>query len=605
MSKRAKPPLGERPLEARVSAIAAPRDVITLVGFMGAGKTSVGAALATRLGVPFVDLDRAIAEAAGAPIAQLFREFGEVGFRARERQALRGMLTDPQPMVLATGGGTFVDAQMREWLLQRTRTVFLSGTPDTLLKRLGSPEQRAMRPLLRGPDPEKTMRRLLEDRTPMYQQSETTVHTDDLEVPQIVENVVRALGLDRLRGPRTDVRDSRGDGRFTRAEGRAPNAEGRSPNADSRSPNAEGRESVMRHVTFGEATVWSGAPHPVSYFDAAGPELSRAIAEASPGRNALVVSDSNVSRLHLAPLLSHLRAHGKIVTTHVVTAGEDAKRLSVVETLYDALQAAELDREDCVIALGGGVVGDLAGFAASTYMRGVACVQVPTSTLAAVDASLGGKTGVNTERAKNMVGTFTMPRHVFIARAHLMTQPAREHASGLAEVVKMAATLDAVLFHDVLENAQALLGFEAVVTERVMRRSAQLKLQVVEADSHEKNRRAILNYGHTIGHAIERGADYGIPHGEAVALGMIAEAEWAQTERLAPSGIVDTLKAACAALGLPTNWRDYKVDVDALKLDKKRIGGTVRLPIVTTMGACELRSAPMSALTEYITRRSR
>ncbi len=597
MSKRAKPPLGERPKEARVSAVVTPRDVITLVGFMGAGKTSVGGILAERLGVPFVDLDRAIAEAAGAPIAQLFREFGEVGFRARERQALRSLLTDPKPMVLATGGGTFVDAQMREWLLQRTRTVFLSGTPDTLLKRLGSAEQRAMRPLLRGPDPEKTMRRLLEDRTPMYQQSETTVHTDDLEVAQIAENVVRALGLDRLRPPRTDAR-------IARADARAAMADGRSPMADSRSPNTESRD-VMRHVTFGDATVWSGAPHPVSYFDAAGPDLSRAIAEASPGRNALVVSDSNVARLHLAPLLSHLRAHGKLVTTHVVTAGEDAKRLAVVETLYDALQAAELDREDCVIALGGGVVGDLAGFAASTYMRGVACVQVPTSTLAAVDASLGGKTGVNTERAKNMVGTFTMPRHVFIARGHLMTQPAREHASGLAEVVKMAATLDAVLFQDVLDNAQPLLGFEASVTERVMRRSAQLKLQVVEADSHEKNRRAILNYGHTIGHAIERGADYSIPHGEAVALGMVAEAEWAQTERLAPSGIVDTLKAACEALGLPTNWRDYKVDVEALKLDKKRIGGTVRLPIVTTIGACELRQAPMSALTEYITRRSR
>ncbi len=604
MSKRAKPPLGDRPREARVSAVAAPRDVIALVGFMGAGKTSVGAALAERLGVPFLDLDRAIAEAAGSPIAQLFREFGEVGFRARERQALRSLLADPKPMVLATGGGTFVDAQMREWLLQRTRTVFLAGMPDTLLRRLGSPEQRAMRPLLRGPDPEKTMRRLLEDRTPMYQQSETTVHTDDLEVPQIVENVVRALGLDRLRGPRTEVREMRGEGRSPRSDGRLAMTESRSTIADNRSPSGDGRES-MRHVTFGEATVWSGPPHPVSYFDAAGPELSKAIAEASPGRNALVVSDANVARLHLAPLLAHLRAHGKIVTTHVVTAGEDAKRLSVVETLYDALQAAELDREDCVIALGGGVVGDLAGFAASTYLRGVACVQVPTSTLAAVDASLGGKTGVNTDRAKNMVGTFTMPRHVFIARAHLMTQPRREHASGLAEVVKMAATLDAVLFEDVVQNAEALLGFEAAVTERAMRRSAQLKLQVVEADSHEKNRRAILNYGHTIGHAIERGADYGIPHGEAVALGMIAEAEWAQTERLAPQGIVDTLKTACAAIGLPTNWRDYKVDVDALKLDKKRIGGTVRLPIVTAIGACELRSAPMSALTEYITRRSR
>jgi 3-dehydroquinate synthase len=204
-----------------------------------------------------------------------------------------------------------------------------------------------------------------------------------------------------------------------------------------------------------------------------------------------------------------------------------------------------------------------------------------------------------------MVGTFTMPAGVFIARAHVMTQPRREHASGLAEVVKMAATLDASLFADVVDGVGELLGFAPKITERVLRRSAQLKLQVVEADAREKNRRAILNYGHTIGHAIERGEDYLIPHGEAVALGMIAEAEWAETERLAPTGIVAALTKVLVALGLPVNWRDARVDVGALKLDKKRIGGAVRLPVVTSIGTCELRQAPMSALTEYITRRSR
>lgn len=279
--------------------------------------------------------------------------------------------------------------------------------------------------------------------------------------------------------------------------------------------------------------------------------------------------------------------------------------MSVVEHVYDAMQQAELDRDDTVVGLGGGVVGDLSGFAASTYVRGIACVQLPTSTLAAVDAALGGKTGVNTARAKNMVGTFSMPRAVFISRAYIMTQPRREHASGLAETVKMAACLDAHLFADVQTNAEALLAFEPAITERALRRSAQLKLQVVDADVREANRRAILNYGHTIGHAIERGEEYRIPHGEAVALGMIAEAEWAETERLAPTGIVRALTEALESLGLPTAWREARVDVDALRLDKKRIGGSVRLPIITSIGTCELRQAPMSALTEYITRRSR
>lgn len=573
-----------RPPESRDThrnAVTQPRVIVALVGFMGAGKTTVGNTLAGRLGVPFVDLDQAIVEAAGgSPVAQLFREFGEVGFRARERAALRAVLNENMPMVLATGGGSFADPQMREWLLGRTRTVFLQAAPETVLKRLGDPDQRALRPLLRGTDPEKTVRKLLAERQEFYAQSEVTVITDGQQIDVIAENVMRALGLDR--------------GMRARAAVAAP--------VVSAAPVREDRpmETVSR-----EATVWSGAPHPVSYFDAADPAFARAVAESCTGRTVFVISDENVARLHLQALVANLRAVGKIVATHIVPPGEDSKRLSVVEHVYDAMQAAELDRDDTVVGLGGGVVGDLSGFAASTYVRGISCVQLPTSTLAAVDAALGGKTGVNTARAKNMVGTFSMPRAVFIARQYIMTQPKREHASGLAETVKMAATLDAQLFADVQANADALLNFEAAITERALRRSAQLKLQVVDADAREQNRRAILNYGHTIGHAIERGEEYRIPHGEAVALGMIAEAEWAETERLAPSGIVRALTDALESLGLPTAWREARVDVDALKLDKKRIGGSVRLPVITSIGTCELRQAPMSALTEYITRRSR
>jgi shikimate kinase/3-dehydroquinate synthase len=586
----------QRPTDTERTPVAQARDIIALVGFMGSGKTSVGEVLAARLGIPFLDLDQAIEGAAGAPITQIFREFGEVGFRARERSALRAVLTGGEPMVLATGGGTFADQQMREWLMARARTVFLQASPDTLLKRLGDPDQRAMRPLLRGPDPEKTMRRLLVERSPFYEQSEAMVVTDTLDIPQIAEHVLRALGLDRLRSP---TRMSSEDTPPLERTGR--------PTRRSALPDIplEPGKTIDMTMGYGDSTVWTGTPHSVNYFDAAGPQFAKAVADAAPGRNALLITDENVARLHMAGLLSHLRAAGKIITTHIVAAGEDSKRLSVVEGVYDALQNAELDRDDAVIALGGGVVGDLAGFAASTYLRGIACVQVPTSTLACVDAALGGKTAVNTARAKNMVGTFTMPAGVFIAREHVMTQPRREHASGLAEVVKMAATLDNRLFAEVADGADELLRFSAAITERVLRRSAQLKLQVVDADARENNRRAILNYGHTIGHAIERGEEYRIPHGEAVALGMIAEAEWAETERLAPTGIVIELTRALTALGLPCNWRDARVDVGALKLDKKRIGGAVRLPVVTSIGTCELRQAPMSALTEYITRRSR
>ena len=273
----------------------APREIVALVGFMGAGKTSVGSALAGRLGVPFLDLDQAIVDAAGGvPIAQLFREFGEVGFRARERAALRAVLNENVPMVLATGGGCFADPQMREWLLSRTRTVFLQASPETLLKRLGDPDQRALRPLLRGPDPEKTVRKLLSERHEHYAQSEVTVVTDGSPVDVITENVMRALGLDR--GTRT-----------------------RTPQAVVRS--APVREDRPMETSSREATVWSGPPHPVSYFDAADPAFARAVAETCSGRNVFVISDENVGRLHLSALVANLRAVGKIVATHIVPPG--------------------------------------------------------------------------------------------------------------------------------------------------------------------------------------------------------------------------------------------------------------------------------------------
>ncbi len=416
----------QHPVDTERTPVAQARDIIALIGFMGAGKTSVGEVLAERMGILFLDLDQAIVDAAGAPIAQIFREFGEVGFRARERSALRAVLTGAQAMVIATGGGTFADQQMREWLMARARTVFLQASADTLLRRLGDPDQRAMRPLLRGPDPEKTMRRLLVDRSPFYEQSEATVVTDTLDIPQIAEHVLRALGLDRLRAPTRMANEDTPPLERTRAPRRP---------ALHDVPLEPGKTIDMT-LSYGDSTVWTGTPHAVSYFDQASPTFAKAVADAAPGRNALLITDENVARLHMASLLANLRAVGKIITTHIVPPGEDSKRLSVVEGVYDALQNAELDRDDAVIALGGGVVGDLAGFAASTYLRGIACVQVPTSTLACVDAALGGKTGVNTSRAKNMVGTFTMPAGVFIAREYVMTQPQREHASGLAEVVK-------------------------------------------------------------------------------------------------------------------------------------------------------------------------
>jgi shikimate kinase / 3-dehydroquinate synthase len=535
------------------------RPSVALVGFMGAGKTSVGKALAARLGLTFVDLDEEIAEAAGASVPEIFREFGEVGFRARERAALRAVLSRRGAVVLATGGGTFADKEMRAWLAQSTRTVFLQASAETLMARLGGPEVMKRRPMLRGPDLEKTVRRLLGERAVAYQLADHAIATDNLRVEEVVDHIVRALRVER--------RD------------------------EATPPPALPPPPTLPFV------------HPVEVRAASGPWIAEAIVKVARGRHVAVISDTEVAALYEGPLVTELKGLGKTVSTHIVEPGERAKSFSVAELIYDELLEVELDREDTIVALGGGVIGDLAGFIAATFLRGVGLVHVPTTTLAVVDASLGGKNALNTERGKNLVGTIHMPLTVCVALSQLGSQPRRMHAAGLAEAVKMALTLDAGLFAEIGANARALLEHGDPL-ERVVRRCIELKMNVVAEDARDHGRRAILNFGHTAGHAIEAGESFEIPHGEAVALGMMAEVEWAVGERLTPRPVLDALAQTLTALGLPTDWRAVRVDAAAAKHDKKRVGTKLKLPIVSQLGVCEVRAVQASALVEYISKRS-
>ncbi|HET6343891.1 MAG TPA: 3-dehydroquinate synthase family protein, partial [Myxococcota bacterium] len=271
--------------------------------------------------------------------------------------------------------------------------------------------------------------------------------------------------------------------------------------------------------------------------------------------------------------------------------------------LYDELLDAGLGRADALVALGGGVVGDMTGFVASTYMRGIGYVQVPTTTLAAVDSSVGGKTAVNTRRGKNLVGTFYPPRAVLIAAAHLRTQDRRGHAAGLCEALKMAACLDAELFAEMESTAARLVSLDPAATLAIIRRAVALKAAVVSRDEREMGERAVLNYGHTLGHAIETGEGYRLLHGEAVGLGMLAEADWAESEGLA-THISGQLMRALLAMNMPCEWRRAKVDVGALGLDKKRAGAEVKMPVVRTLGSYEMHNVPLAKLVSYVSHRN-
>jgi 3-dehydroquinate synthase len=278
-----------------------------------------------------------------------------------------------------------------------------------------------------------------------------------------------------------------------------------------------------------------------------------------PGRAALV-TDSNVARLYGAHAQSALAAAGFDATTLEVPAGEASKSLATLDQVYDRLVAAELDRSSALFALGGGVVGDLAGFAAATYLRGLAVVQIPTTMTAQVDSALGGKTGVNHRTAKNLIGAFHQPRMIVADVATLASLPEREFREGLAEVIKYGAIMDASMVAALETSMPAILARDPARLEQIVDQSLRHKAAIVASDEREGGLRKILNFGHTIGHALEASAGYGSYfHGEAVAIGMVAAAGLSRAYAGLSVGEADRLVRLIEAAGLPTQmppgWR--------------------------------------------------
>ncbi|MDO8476479.1 MAG: 3-dehydroquinate synthase [Candidatus Rokubacteria bacterium] len=318
-----------------------------------------------------------------------------------------------------------------------------------------------------------------------------------------------------------------------------------------------------------------------------GAELARLKA----GRKIALVTDPAILALHGAAVTRSLAAAGFDVTTVLLPEGERAKTLEVAASTWERFLDAGLDRSSTVVALGGGAVGDLAGFAAATYMRGVGVVQAPTTLLAQVDASIGGKTAIDHPRAKNLIGAFHQPRLVLSDTAALLTLPEREYRSGLAEVIKHGIVLDAAYFEDVERGVAALLEREPAALERIVAGSCRLKASVVERDEQESELRHVLNYGHTIGHAIEAVTGYRrFAHGEAVSLGIAAEAGIAERLGLAKPGVRARQVRLLEAVGLPVRGAGGapSLVVEALSRDKKSRDGRVPFVLAPEIGAFRL-----------------
>lgn len=322
------------------------------------------------------------------------------------------------------------------------------------------------------------------------------------------------------------------------------------------------------------------------------------------GRRGVIISDSNVEPLYGERLRAALAGAGFQTRTLMVPAGEASKSLRQVGRLLEQLPRLGLDRQSFVIALGGGVVGDLAGFVAATYLRGINFIQVPTSLLAMVDSSVGGKTGVNLPQGKNLVGAFYQPRLVLADTVLLKSLPGRELRSGFAEVIKSAAIRDAAFFRWLEKNYRQVLALKPAAVARAVRSCCEIKASVVGADERESGLRAILNFGHTVGHAVEALNEYeGVLHGEAVAMGMVCAA--ALSARCTGLGATEAkrIRVLTAASGLPVRLGekyDFEDLLEAMRLDKKAQAGKLRFVLLKRIGAAVVSDAVTDADVEEV-----
>jgi len=318
--------------------------------------------------------------------------------------------------------------------------------------------------------------------------------------------------------------------------------------------------------------------------------LGEAVLRHTKASAAAVVTVPPVGRRYAARVLRSLRAAGLRAHRFEVPDGDATKSLRQVARLYDAFLDKGLDRSAVVVALGGGMAGDLAGFAAATYLRGLALVQVPTTVLAMVDSSIGGKTGVNLSQGKNLVGAFHQPRLVWIDVATLRSLPVRQRAAGMAEVVKAGAIWDGALFERLEALGERLLEADPELLLPVLERACAIKAEVVARDEREAGLRMLLNFGHTLAHAIEALKRYrGILHGEAVAIGMVFAAERSEALGMAPAGTATRLEALLERLGLPTRPPDFprRAYLSALRVDKKRRDSHIRFVGLRGIGRAE------------------
>jgi len=586
---------------------------LVITGFSGTGKSLVAKEIARRLNWNFLDTDDDIVKQAGKPIAQIFRHDGEGKFRELERETIREACQQRQT-VIAIGGGAIVEPQNYESLAKTGLIVCLEAKPETIYERLfgeaACSPQTAVRPLLATDNPLERIRQLKASRQPYYAKADWTIHTDGLSISEVAEEVIRAWRLRSLfrakRGihsaPRNDT-SIVGDAVGVIARDEMPKqSHEHSTRGLPRSARNDMRKADRRDSDKDIACVVETATQSYPVFVGYGllDKLGEKMKHAGLSGTATIISDDNVFSLYGSKVEGILRDAGFGVNFFVMPPGEETKSMDSAIKIYDFLVEHRTERDDTIVALGGGVVGDLAGFVAATFLRGMPWVQVPTSLVGMVDASIGGKVGVNHAEGKNLIGAFYQPKLVLADCQTLTTLRRRELTSGWAEVIKHGLTLDKEYFEFLESNVNRLTKLEPESLTRAISRSAAIKAEVVSQDEKEREgKRTILNYGHTIGHGLEAATRYKrFLHGEAVAIGMMGAARLSQRLGLLPSVGVERQQALLQKFGLPTSLKtkrsDLKVSVagitEGMELDKKVKGKAIRWVLLEDIGKAVIRS---------------
>ena len=549
---------------------------IFLVGLMGSGKTTVGRLLAKKLGMRFVDSDQEIEARTGATVSWIFEIEGEDSFRRREVETIRD-LTGQSGIVLATGGGAVVHPENRKNLKARGTVIYLRATVHNILQRTMHDKSR---PLLQTENRRQKIEELSRQREKFYSEvADIIIDTGRPNVHAMVQTIMNQL-----------ANPDRRKTSFDKQKKRPMNRDNKNNNMNTPSNNAHLK------VDLGERSypieIGTGLLKDVKL-------LSRTIR----GKRLAIITNDVVAPLYLDKLTASLKEAGKEVISIVLPDGEKEKNWESLMKIFDFLMQNKCDRKTTLVALGGGVIGDMTGYAAASFMRGVPFVQVPTTLLAEVDSSVGGKTGINHPLGKNMIGAFYQPEAVLADTSTLNTLPDKELAAGLAEVIKYGPIIDARFFDWIERNIEKLLKRDSVALAYAIKRSCEIKADIVRQDEREGGLRAILNFGHTFGHAIEAGLGYGKwLHGEAVGCGMVMAADLSSRMGLLDEASGNRITNLVKKAGLPTVAPDLGDDrwISLMEVDKKNVGGEIQFVLLKAMGKAFVTKVPENLLLETL-----